>query len=77
LFVVRQAGEPVGKLVGALDVPRHGSSMPREALCVKGYIWSGAGRAPADEDKVIEHGAEQPDDSLVERTIGVNHAATP
>jgi hypothetical protein len=34
LFVVRQAGEPVGKLVGALDVPRHDSSMPQEALCV-------------------------------------------
>ena len=36
-----------------------------------------AGRAPAHEDKVIEHGAEQPDDSLEERTIWVNHATTP
>jgi hypothetical protein len=36
-----------------------------------------AGRAPADEDEVIEHGTEQPDDSLEERTIGVNHTTTP
>jgi hypothetical protein len=35
LFVVCQAGEPVSKLVGAFDVPRHDSSMPQEALCVK------------------------------------------
>ena len=36
-----------------------------------------AGRAPAHEDEVVEHGAEQPDDSLEERTIRVNHAASP
>jgi hypothetical protein len=33
-----------------------------------------AGRAPAHEDEVIEHGAEQPDDSLEKRTVRVNHA---
>ena len=36
-----------------------------------------AGRAPADEDEVIEHGAEQADGSLEQRAIGVRHAEPP
>ena len=34
-------------------------------------------RAPAHEDEVVEHRAEQADDRLEERTIWVNHARAP
>jgi len=36
-----------------------------------------AGRTAAYEDEIVEHGAEQADDRLEERAIGVMHAATP
>jgi hypothetical protein len=37
LFLIREAFEPPGEFVGTLDLPRHPSNMPLDALCVKSY----------------------------------------
>jgi hypothetical protein len=38
LFIVGQCYVPVGELVRPLDFPPHRLTMPRDALCCKGYM---------------------------------------